>query len=214
MARLPRLLLSQSYYHIMTRGNNRMATFHESADYRYYLDLIGRFKTLLPFNLFHYCLMPNHVHLLIQTKSARDFSSFMQRLNLSYYHYFNKKYRWQGHFWQNRYKSQSVGKDAYFIQCGKYIELNPVRAKLVERAEDYRFSSFRHYVLGERNPLIDNDPFFAELAGGVAERQEHYREMVVSEVVLQNYTKETWGSSGQRYNEHRKSHRRYKLLTN
>jgi len=132
MPRLPRFLLSQSCYHVMDRGNNRNIVFKEKEDYFYYLELINKYKKEHPFNLYHYCLMPNHVHFLVQTKKAKDFSIFMKKLNLSYYHHFKKKYGWTGHFWQNRFKSKPVGKDEYFIQCGKYIELNPIRANITK----------------------------------------------------------------------------------
>lgn len=190
-----------------------MVVFKEESDYHKYLELIHRFKQLLPFNLYHYCLMPNHVHLLIQTNNAREFSSFMQRLNLAYYNYFNRKYSWQGHFWQNRYRSQSVGKDEYFIQCGKYIELNPVRANIVTDPVTYQFSSFRHYVLGEKNNLINEDLFYEGLGKSITERRDAYRKLVVSDLVLKNYNRDSWGSSSQQYNERRKRRRKYRNLT-
>ena len=121
MPRHSRLLLSQSYYHIMTRGNNKNIVFRCHEDYLYFLELISRYKLEHSFDLYHYCLMPNHVHLLVKTNKASDFSTFMKKLNLAYFHHFRQEYGWIGHFWQDRYKSQAVGKDAYFIQCGKYI---------------------------------------------------------------------------------------------
>ena len=89
--------------------------------------------------------MSNHIYFLIQTKN-KDFSIFMKKLNLSYYHYFKKKYGWVGHFWQNRFKSQPIGKDEYFIQCRKYIELNPVRANIVKDPKEYPYPSYSHYT--------------------------------------------------------------------
>lgn len=204
MPRPPRLLLSQSYYHIMTRGNNKNIVFKKDEDYRYYLELIAKYKKDLPFDLFHYCLMPTHVHMLLRTEEADEFSVYMKKINLAYFHYYRRKYSWIGHFWQDRFKSQPVGKDEYFIQCGKYIELNPARKGLVTDPKDYPYSSFRHYALGENNPLITEDIFFDGTMGDKNKRQKEYQKLVIDELVLQSYTKKAWGSGGQRYNEVRK----------
>jgi len=181
-----------------------MAVFKEEDDYLRYLDLIGKYKDFHLFDLYHYCLMPNHTHFLTRTKSAKDFAIFMKKLNLAYFAYFKKKYRWDGHLWQGRYKSQPVGKDEYLMQAGKYIELNPVRARLVEKPEDYIFSSHRHYALGEVNPLLTDDIFYEELAGNDAARRAKYKELVVADEITQTYLASVWGSYPQRRNERRK----------
>lgn len=204
MPRSPRLLLSQSYYHVMTRGNNKNQVFRSDSDYDHYLDQINKYKQELPFDLYHYCLMPNHVHLLVKTKSADNFSLFMKKINLSYFHYYRKEYGWTGHFWQDRFKSQPVGKDGYFIQCGKYIELNPVRAGITDKPEDYPYSSYRRYVLGEENDLITEDIIYSGLGNTVGQREERYRKMVIDDIVIRNYKRKAWGSNIQRYNEAKK----------
>lgn len=204
MPRQPRLLLSKSFYHVMTRGNNKHTVFEKPADYEYYLSLIKRFKAELPFDLYHYSLMPNHVHQLIQTRNAEDFSLYMKKINLAYFHHYKREYDWVGHFWQDRFKSKPVGKDEYFIQCGKYIELNCVRSKLVENPLDYHYSSYRYYALGEKNHLITRDIFYNELGGNELERQKQYQKMVVSDIIKNSYSKKIWGSQEERYNEGRK----------
>lgn len=202
MPREPRLLLSKSYYHVMTRGNNRNQVFVKAEDYDYFLSRISKYKSDHSFNLYHYCLMPNHTHFLIQTNDADDFAQFMKKLNLSYFHYYKKRYGWVGHFWQDRYKAQPVGKDEYFIQCGKYIELNPVRAKMVEKAEDYAYSSYGHYRLGQPNGLLTEDMFYDGLGDTVVERQNRYNKLVIGDMVAENYKKKVWsGSSSQKHNE-------------
>lgn len=204
MPRSPRLLLSQSYYHVMTRGNNKNSVFRLDIDYLFYLDLIKKYKQNLPFSLYHYCLMPNHVHMLIKTNKNSNFSLFMKKLNLSYFHYYRKQYGWTGHFWQDRFKTQPVGKDEYFIQCGKYIELNPLRANLVNSPEDYHYSSYKHYVLGKSDGLITDDFFYENMGKNVRERQEKYKKMLICDIVLGNYKNKVWGSNSQRYNETKK----------
>lgn len=204
MPRPARLLLSKSCYHIMTRGNNKNIVFRSDDDYLYYLKLLKKYKLELPFDLYHYCLMPNHVHMLIQTKRANDFSVFMKKINLAYFHHFKQYYGWIGHFWQDRFKSQPVGKDSYFIQCGKYIELNPVRKKLVSDPKKYQFSSYKFYAEGDNNNLITEDIFYKELDIDVTKRCRIYQEMILDETIIKNYTKQVWGSREQRYNERNK----------
>jgi len=196
----------------MTRGNNKNIVFRVAKDYERYLELLARFKRELAFDLYHYCLMPNHVHLLVRTTQAQDFSLFMKKINLSYFRYYKQKYQWVGHFWQDRYKSQPVGKDDYFIQCGKYIELNPVRAGLVEDPGDYQFSSYRYYCQGQLNPLLTNDIFYDQLGVSAAEKREAYRRLVVGDLVTASYQKSSWGSEQQRYNENKKTG--YHIITN
>ena len=213
MPRQPRFLLSRSYYHIIARGNNKNIIFKEKEDYFYFLKLIVKYKKKHPFDIYHYCLMPNHVHLLIQVRNAKDFSVFMKKLNLSYYHYFKKKYGWTGHFWQNRFKSQPVGKDEYFIQCGKYIELNPIRANIVKNPEDYLYSSYNYYSQGKSNNLITKDPFYQELKKDETEKQINYQKLTIAQIVKKGYNRNVWGSNVQRYIENQKISRKMKRKT-
>lgn len=204
MPREPRLLLSKSYYHIMTRGNNKNVIFPEKEDYFHYLKRYQKFKLELPFDLYHYCLMPTHVHQLIRTQHATNFSQFMKKINLAYFHYFRQKYGWVGHFWQGRFKSQPVGKDAYFIQCGKYIELNPVRKGLVQTPSDYMFSSYNYYVFGKKNHLVTKDMFFLDMGKNESERTQKYINLIISKSIKESYKKQVWGQNYQRYHETRK----------
>ena len=214
MPRPPRLLLSQSYYHIMTRGNNRHKVFETDDDYLYYLDLINKYKTDHPFEIFHYCLMPNHTHFLIKTNKASDFPTFMKKLNLAYFFHYRKLYEWIGHFWQDRFKSQAVGKDEYFIQCGKYIELNPVRVNIVEKPENYKWSSYNFYSQGQKNNLLTKDFLYQDLAPNKVRRQEEYVKMIIEDLVIDNYKNKIWGSDLQRYNEAKKIRNHLGLLKN
>ena len=208
MPRLPRFLLSQSYYHIMARGNNKNIIFKEKEDYVFYLSLISKYKKEHPFDIYHYCLMPNHIHLLIQTNKATDFPILMKKVNLSYYHYFKKKYGQIGHFWQNRFKSKPVGKDEYFIQCGKYIELNPTRASIAKDPKEYLYSSYNHYSQGKQDELITNNFYYEVLGKDSEERQLKYQELLIDKTIKKTYNKEIWGSDSQRYKETRKIKRR------
>lgn len=214
MPRARRHLLSQSYYHVMTRGNNRNVVFKCDADYHYYLNLLSKYKLEHPFDLYHYCIMPNHVHMLVRVNEAEDFSAFMKKINLAYFHHYNQEYGWIGHFWQDRYKSQTVGKDSYFIQCGKYIELNPVRANLVDQPEDYQYSSYKYYTKSEHNHLITADFIYEESGKNNLERQIRYQELVLCDIIEESYRKFTWGSDYQRYKEQEKIQRKMKKEEN
>jgi len=194
----------------MTRGNNRNIVFKSNDDYLYFLELISKYKLEHPFYLYHYCLMPNHTHFLIQTKKAFDFSIFMKKINLAYFHHYKRKYGWIGHFWQDRFKSQPVGKDAYFIQCGKYIELNPVRSKIVENPDDYKYSSYNYYIKGEKDQLITPDFMYKELGRDNIEKQVQYQKIAIDKIVEKSYNKNTWGSDQQRYREQDKISRKLK----
>lgn len=208
MPRFPRLLLSQTYYHIMTRGNNRNIVFREPRDYWYYIELIKRYKADHPFDLYHFCLMPSHSHMQVKTNKASDFSTFMKKLNLAYFHHFRQEYNWVGHFWQGRFKSQPIGKDEYFIQCGKYIELNPLRKAIIEKPEDYPFSSYNHYAKGIKNPLLTEDLFYRNLGKDDTARQEEYQKLVISDVILNSYKKNVWGTVPESYKEMQKIYRK------
>lgn len=210
MPRSKRFLLSKSYYHVMTRGNNKNIVFRCDEDYQYYLELILKYKPEHPFDLYHYCLMPSHVHMLVKTNKASDFSVFMKKINLAYFHHYNREYGWVGHFWQDRYKSQAVGKDAYFIQCGKYIELNPVRKNLVTDPADYKYSSYKYYTEGKPNRLITPDFMYEEMSRDDNERRIRYQKLIIDQIIEESYKGSAWGSDRQRYQEEQKISRKSK----
>ena len=188
MARGARFVPENGYLHVMSRGNNRRNVFIKPKDYRFYLWLAGKYKKEAAVKIIHYCLMPNHVHFLVGVALQSNLASFMKRLNLVYFFHFRQKRRYVGHLWQGRYKSKIIDKDSYFIQCGKYIELNPVRAGLCQMSEEYPFSSYMHYAYGEKNELLNEDPFYTASAKTPQERQASYREMLTSETTLGKMT--------------------------
>lgn len=182
MARPLRITIANLPFHVIDRGNNKQTIFYEDEDFIYFLKLLKRYKKELKFKLYHFCLMPNHIHLMIEPTTEGSLSKAMMRLTLAYSSYFNKKYKGVGHVWQGRYKSSLIDKDDYFVRCGLYVELNPVRAELVEKPEDWQWSSYAFYVSDKAVPLvetiIDIDPYFLELGETVREQQERYQENV------------------------------------
>jgi len=180
MPRPPRIILPNLPFHILNRGNNRQRVFLDESDFIYFINLLKRFKKELKFKFYHFCLMPNHTHFVMEPTIEGSLPKIMLKLTLAHTRYFNKKYHGVGHVWQGRYKSSLIDKDNYFVWCGIYSELNPARAGLVKNPEDWKFSSFRYYGLGEENylteGLIDADPYYLGLASCAKERSKIYFE--------------------------------------
>jgi len=123
--------------------------------------------------------MNNHVHLIVWVSCASMLAKFMKQVNLSYFNYYKKLYGYCGHIFQGRYKSNIIETDRYLMQCGKYIELNPVRAGMVKLPEEYVFSSYKHYSLGFQDALISDSPAFLSLAEDSQKRRNEYISFVV-----------------------------------
>ena len=144
MARRPRLFAPGILYHVIVRGNYRQKTFLNGRDYEAYLERLARYRKRFGVTIYAYCLMSNHVHLLLETGSE-PLSKFMQGLQQSYTQYFNRKHRKMGHLFQGRYKAIVCEKDEYLLTLVRYIHLNPIRAKLVQRLADYPYSGHPEY---------------------------------------------------------------------
>jgi len=156
MPRPSRIEFEGALYHVITRGNNRQLIFKDGDDNRKFLRLLEREKQKHPFYLYAYVLMPNHVHLLLE-RQAEPLGRIMQRILTGYAQYWNRRYRKVGHLFQGRYKAMLCQKDAYLGELVRYIHLNPVRAKMVRRAEDYVWSSHRTYLGLERCGWVDSE---------------------------------------------------------
>jgi putative transposase len=154
MPRLARITLKNACYHIITRGNQKQTVFEDSQDYEKYLSILTKYKKKYKFKLFCFCLMPNHVHLIIEVKEPVMLSKIMKCLNLSYTLYFNAKYKKVGHLWQDRFKSKIIEKDAYLLECIDYIEANPVRVSLVTHLSRYPWSSYNFRIT--HKDILDN----------------------------------------------------------
>lgn len=192
MARRLRITVPNLPFHVLDRGNNRQIVFREQADFIYFVQLLKRYKKELKFKLYHFCLMPNHFHLVLESAIEGGLPKIMMRLTLAYSWYFNERYGGVGHVWQGRYKSSLIDKESYFIWCGLYVELNAVRGGLVSKPESWRWSSYRTYAFGERDPLmeglIDIGPYYLELGNNAGERQKKYQEDV-AEVMKDEFLK-------------------------
>ena len=145
MARQERIKSSSGYYHIMLRGNERKNIFRDNEDKLRFMDIILEKKDSDRFYLHAFCLMDNHVHLML-SEGVEDLSTVMKRITVSYVRYFNKKYKRVGHLFQGRFKSEVVDQDRYLLALARYIHQNPVKAKMVEKAADYKWSSYNCYL--------------------------------------------------------------------
>ncbi len=179
MPRGRRLVAASTAFHIMSRGNNRQDVFHEREDKQRYCRLLNEYKEENKLSVYHYCLMDNHVHSIIWINEGGQLSRYLKQVNLSYFHYYRKKYGFNGHFWQDRFKDSRVDTDSYLLQCGKYIELNPVRAGIVESPEEYEFSSYRYYAFGEQDILITPNPVYLGLSESAEQRCKRYIDFVI-----------------------------------
>ena len=157
MARKPRIEFEGALYHIITRGNQRQKIFKGNEDFLQYLDILSGYKTKYGYHLYAYVLMNNHVHLLIETQET-PLSKILQGINQRYTAYFNKKYNTSGHLFQGRYKAILCDRDKYLLSLVKYMHLNPVRAKMVNNPDEYRWSSHHSYARRpDKKDIIDED---------------------------------------------------------
>lgn len=177
MGRKPRIIDSAGYYHIIHRGNEKRVIFHDEDDYRKYLTLLSEAKGLFGFSLFHYVLMPNHIHLLLRPNN-NHLSRAMHAIHMNYSRYRKKRYKTVGHIWQGPFKSLHINSDAYMLSCGNYIELNPVRAKLVKYPKVWKYSSYHFYAFGKKNPLLEESPIYTSLGLTSNEREVTYRKVI------------------------------------
>ncbi|GAW97700.1 transposase [Colwellia marinimaniae] len=143
MPRLPRLNLANIPQHVIQRGNNRNACFLLDRDRQYYLNKLQEYSQKFNVKIHAYVLMNNHVHLLLSPEEKFSVSLLMQSLGRSYVRYFNKSYKRSGTLWEGRFKSSLIDSENYFLIVSRYIELNPVRANMVEKPESYDWSSYR-----------------------------------------------------------------------
>jgi putative transposase len=155
MPRKARLFLNNAIYHAMVRGNQKQLTFIDEEDFVRYLDILKHYKRGYKFRLYGYCLMPNHVHLLLEVEHGPDLGKIMQGLNQTYTIWFNHKYKKVGHLWQGRYKSKVVQKDGYLWDCIEYMESNPVRANISRSPFEYYWSSWKTRLGYQTDSLLD-----------------------------------------------------------
>jgi len=138
-------------YHLIWRGVNRQEIFHEEEDWKMFLDILKKYKSKFQLTVYAWCLMGNHVHLLMK-EGDENISVTMKRIGISYVRYYNWKYRTTGHLFQDRFRSENVESPLYFRTVVRYIHQNPVKAKMVTRPDEWKWSSCHGYYGHETYP--------------------------------------------------------------
>lgn len=180
MPRTVRIAPQDYIYHVLSRGNNKQDVFKTESDFVKYMDILNICKEKHAFRLYHYVLMTNHVHLVMEPSAGgSNLSEIMKVINLSYALYYQKKYAHIGHFWQDRFKSILISCDEYLLVCGSYVELNPVRSGLVDDPAHYPWSSYGFNAFGKENPLLDQHPIVSGWSSDREKRYSQYREFVM-----------------------------------
>jgi putative transposase len=177
MPRRARLAVAGIPWHIIQRGNNRQACFYAAADYQRYLQDLGHQAGKFCCLIHAYCLMTNHVHLLVTPERADSAALMMKHLGQRYVQYINRTYRRSGTLWEGRFRSCLAQKETYVLVCYRYIELNPVRAGMVDHPAEYVWSSYRSNGQGMKNALLDPHPLYRALGQTREARCRHYRDL-------------------------------------
>jgi len=170
-----------STHHVLQRGINRMGVFRQATDYEKFINLTKRYLTQYRVNIYNYCPMSTHFHFSIYVKESGHLSKFMHSLLLAYSAYFRHRYNYTGYLWQGRFKNLLIENDAYLLECARYIERNPVRAKIVKDPSQYPWSSYQHYATGIKDELITPNPLFETLGKTPQERRSNYRKYILEE---------------------------------
>jgi putative transposase len=173
MPRRPRLKSQTGVYHAMLRGVNKQNIFEDEQDKHVFLNMLKKGSTNDAGKVYGYCLMNNHVHLLMGEDHA-TISKIIQRISSSYASYFNQKYERVGHLFQNRFRSEVVESDGEFLHVLRYIHQNPLNAHLVKRVYDSKWTSYREYIGSVPNNLIHRElAFRLFLQGNNEEKIQH-----------------------------------------
>ena len=175
MARLRRIAPLRVPQHIIQRGNNRQVCFASVRDIAVYASFLEEYAGQFSVDVHAWVFMTNHVHLLVTPHETGGISNMMQALGRRYVRYFNRKYQRSGTLWEGRFKSSLVQSETYFLLCQRYIELNPVRAGMVQDPANYVWSSYQYHALGKSIALCTPHEEYLRLGKSAGERQRHYR---------------------------------------
>jgi putative transposase len=177
MARLPRYFIKGQPQHIIQRGNNRELIFAHDDDYRFYLECLQSAIEKNKLSIHSYVLMTNHVHMLASPEVETSISKTLQSVGRRYVQYFNYTYKRTGTLWEGRYKATVIDSDQYLLTCMRYIELNPVRADMVKKPNEYPWSSYVVNAEGKASKLIKSHDVYRGLGVNEEERQCAFRQL-------------------------------------
>lgn len=158
MGRLARsqILYDGCFAHVFSRSIEKREIFRDEEDFERFYGFLLKAKKKYKFEVYHYCLMYTHFHLVVRTNIVSEFSEALQRVKWDYTRWFNKKYKRWGPLWKERFKSLLIEDEKYLYACGMYVEENPVKAKLINRRQNWIYSSSRFYEEKSEDDLVDN----------------------------------------------------------
>jgi putative transposase len=169
-------------YHLVTRCNNKEHKFTGENHFVKYIVLLRLAKKKFEFNLHSYCLMSNHVHLILKVNKSEELKKIMAWINWRYAIWYNKIHNLTGHFWEERFYSSAILTDRYLLACMRYLDLNPVSAGLAGSQYKWKYSSFKLYADSFRSDLIDMPETYIELGTDEEQRREAYLGLIPAEV--------------------------------
>ncbi|SNX67166.1 REP element-mobilizing transposase RayT [Bacillus oleivorans] len=194
MPRVARVKSNSGIYHIMLRGANKQEIFHDDYDRNIFLNILEKYKIQSDMSIYAWCLMNNHVHLLVK-EGSENISVTMKRIGVSYVWHYNWKYHTNGHLFQDRFRSEIVETYPYLLRVTRYIHQNPVKAGIVKRVDDWKWSSCRGYYgksLVSEN-LLDQEYILSHFSVNPSvakERFKEFNEMPDNDSYLED--KDTW----------------------
>ena len=174
MPRTKRLLCDEGVFHVINRGHNKQFLFNDDEDFSKFKDSMKIYINKYNIELFNYCLMFNHFHLLVKIKKANHLPVVIKGVCQSYAHYHRKKYNRRGYLFQNRYKSIPIDKNEYLLECARYIERNPLRNNLVKDLSEYRWSSYNYYANGQADYIITPNLLYNDFGATSRRRRLKY----------------------------------------
>jgi putative transposase len=178
MPRQPRPIADGLLYHALNRGNNRAAVFDTTYDYQLFLHALAQTQRRYPFQLYGYCLMTNHFHLLLAPDAGQSVSRILQSLTVAHTWHYHQSHASLGHVWQGRFKSPVIQNDDHALIVLRYLEANPLRAGIVQDLVRYPWSSYHAHGLGHADPLVSPLPQWTRLGRDAAARQAYWRRWV------------------------------------
>lgn len=208
MPRISRKCYSTSFFHVIVQGLNKEYIFKNDRYIKMYLNSLKKYKKDVEIEIIAYCIMSNHAHLILYTEKIDEMSKFMKKLNTQYAKYYNYMEERVGYVFRDRYLSEAIKDEKYLINCINYVHRNPVKAKIVEKCEDYKFSSYKSYLNGtslkklekilrvklERARFIniDSNYTFKDVENSVKENMDLYIEdfLKVSDLQKEELTKD------------------------
>ena len=207
MARLPRFTIPGQPQHVIVRGNNRSEIFCAEQDYHFYLEKLQKSCEKHGMDIHAYVLMTNHIHLLATPHEETSISKAMQMTGRYYVQYYNHCYQRTGTLWEGRYKATLIDSATYLLTCMRYIELNPVRANMVNHPSDYPWSSYTYNALGLENAIVTPHGEYRRLGRTDEERQTAYRQLFKHHIPeealeeIRNATNKAWALGSDRFKQ-------------